>query len=69
MTLVFYNWLTRNIYVSIAIQSTLALWTPRNNRRPDNRDSFFLIPGKIYYRYLTEINSHYYGLLLMKTLT
>ena len=50
------------------IQPTPPLRRPGYNGLPDNTDSS-LIPGKINWRRLTEINSRYYGLSLMRTLT
>ena len=50
------------------VQSTLTLWAPYHNGLPDNMDSSY-IPGKKKYRNLTEMNSSYYRLLLIGTLT
>ena len=50
------------------IQSTLALRTPRYNGHPEIRLTA-KSQAKINYRRLTEMNSRYYGLSLMRTLT
>ena len=50
------------------IQSTLALRTPRYNGHPEIRLRA-KSQAKINYRRLTEMNSRYYGLSLMRTLT
>ena len=52
------------------VNSDLSLPTPRYYGQPDNMDgSYCKSPAKINYRPLTEINSCYYGLWLLRTLT
>ena len=53
------------LYFPIWVQSTPALRTPRYYGHPAITDSS-KIPGESYRR-LTEINSHYYGLSLLRT--
>ena len=57
--------LYRGIWCCIGVQSTPALRTPRYYGHPAITDSS-KIPGESYKR-LTEINSRYYGLSLLRT--